>query len=122
MRLRTVQRVEAGASPSKETLLALAGAFDVDWNQLISIENGRDKLAMQRQSIRRGWLAHFGLWATFALVMLACFPLWDQRFAWGIHPRFLQRTRIGLGPDHPFGLGLGFYCFRRSFPTTAEVS
>lgn len=76
---RTVQRIENGETPSKESLLSLAAAFDVEIETLISIPDLMDTLNFHKRRINKGILIHLGIWSVFTAFLLCTQPIYIER-------------------------------------------
>ena len=94
--LRTIQRIEAGATPSLETLRSLAAVFEVSIEDLgepemTSAENrvsAQEALAMKQVDDLRGFYIHATIYlvtcAAITVVLWAMSPenLWTVLFVW----------------------------------------
>ena len=73
--IRTIQRIESGEIPSKESLLALAAALDVNVEDLLFdndsvLQKEKIDFSSYRKKIWKGWFIHGVVWLTMFCIHL----------------------------------------------------
>lgn len=92
MSLRTIQRIEAGGGASRETVMSLATAFNVDASALLLDANGEAKKALRKRELQKNLEFGLSFWihlATYVFVsgLLIAINLGSEpEYLWALWP------------------------------------